>query len=97
MSPPRLFYYNRETLSRDVAIFGGKVNRNPSHDLAIEFVSGYWEKAPRTQDKYAAIIKGFMTYFGEPIDDLKIKRPSPLPEIVKDVDIDKFLEVVRNK
>ena len=38
-----------------------------------------------------------MTYFGEPIDDLKIKRPSSLPEIVKDVDIAKFLEVVRNK
>jgi hypothetical protein len=40
MSPPRLFYYNRETLSRGVAVFGGKVTENYDHEknplIAVE-------------------------------------------------------------
>ena len=72
-------------------------DRKPSYDLAIEFLAGYHDKAPRTQDKYAAIVKGLMRYYGEPIDDVKIRRPASLPQVVEDVDIEKFLATVRNK
>jgi integrase/recombinase XerD len=72
-------------------------DKRPSADLAIEFVAGYYQYSLNTQAKYAAIIKGFMKYYGEPVDDLKIRRPHATPQVVEDDDIDKLLDAARNK
>jgi integrase len=69
----------------------------PSADLAKEFIARYSNRSLNTQAKYATIIKNFMKYYGEPVEDLKIKRRTSLPQVVEDEDIEKFLDAVRNK
>src|SRR4030042_5380468 len=43
------------------------------------------------------MIKGFMKWYGEPIDDVKIKVPKTLPPYTEDSDIEKLLEVIPKK
>ena len=50
-----------------------------------------------TQAKYAAIIKGFVKYYGEPIEDLKIRRPQAAPQIVEEENLEKLFDAARNK
>ena len=72
-------------------------DRKPSSDLAKEFIAGYHKKSLNTQAKYAAIIKGFMKYYGEPIEDLKIRRPQAAPQIVEEENLEKLFDAARNK
>ena len=71
--------------------------RKPMPDLAKEFIAGHHEKALNTQAKYASIIKGLMKYYGEPIEDLKLRRFHPAPQIVEEESLEKFYDAVRNK
>jgi len=50
-----------------------------------------------TQAKYAALIKGFMMYYGEPIEDLKIRQPQAAPQIVEEETLEKLFYAARNK
>ncbi|MBN1188580.1 MAG: tetratricopeptide repeat protein [Dehalococcoidales bacterium] len=72
-------------------------DRKPTPDLAKEFIAGYHEKALNTQAKYASIIKGLMKFYGEPVEDLKIKRFYPAPQIVERKSLEEFYDAVRNK
>ena len=65
--------------------------------MAGEFLSGYYQRSLSTQARYTATIKGFMRWYGEPIDDVKIKVPKHLPQYVEDDQIEKLLSAIRGK
>ncbi|MFC2019440.1 tyrosine-type recombinase/integrase [Chloroflexota bacterium] len=69
----------------------------PSPDLAKSFIATYIDRAPRTVLRYAASLKTFMKWYGEPMDDLKLRAPQELPAYVEDSDIEKLLTAIRNK
>jgi len=69
----------------------------PSPSLAKEFLARYHQRSLHTQARYAATIKGFMRWYGEPVDDLKIKVPKNLPQYVEDDQVEKLLASVRAK
>ena len=79
--------HNEINLKNDIALldrfreFLG--DSRPSPSLAKEFISGYHHRSSSTQARYTATIKGFMRWYGEPIDDVKIKVPKPLPQYVE--------------
>jgi len=97
----RLRIHNEVNLKNDIVLldkfreFLG--NSRPSPSLAREFISGYHQRSLSTQARYTATIKGFMRWYGEPIDDLKIKVPKHLPQYVEDSQIEKLLSAIRNK
>jgi len=72
-------------------------NSRPSPSLAKEFISNYYERSKSTQARYAATIKAFMRWYGEPIDDLKISTPKYLPQYVKNEQIEKLISAIENK
>jgi site-specific recombinase XerD len=69
----------------------------PSPSLAKEFISRYHHHSLSTQARYTATIKGFMRWYGEPIDDVKIKVPKPLPQYVENEQIEKLFSSIRDK
>ncbi|MFC1982930.1 tyrosine-type recombinase/integrase [Chloroflexota bacterium] len=69
----------------------------PSQSLAKEFISGYHHRSLSTQARYLATIKGFMRWYGEPIDEVKIKVPRRLPQYVEDDQIEKLLSSIKDK
>jgi integrase/recombinase XerD len=69
----------------------------PSPELAKSFLAQYVEKQPATLYRYAQMIKAFMKWYGEPIDDVKIKMPKTLPPYTEDSDIEKILAVIPKK
>ena len=91
----RLKIHNEINLKSDIALldkfreFLG--DSRPSPSLAREFISGYHQRSLSTQARYTATIKGFMRWYGEPIDDVKIKVPKHLPQYVEDDQIEKLL------
>ena len=97
----RLRIHNEINLKNDIVLldkfreFLG--DSRPSPSLAREFISGYHQRSLSTQARYTATIKGFMRWYGEPIDDVKIKVPKHLPQYVEDSQIEKLLSTIRNK
>ncbi|MFC1957467.1 tyrosine-type recombinase/integrase [Chloroflexota bacterium] len=93
--------HNQINLKNDIALldkfreFLG--DSRPSPLLAREFISRYHRRSLSTQARYAANIKGFMRWYGEPIDDLKIKVPKRLPEYIENEQIEKLLSSIRDK
>jgi integrase/recombinase XerD len=69
----------------------------PSPELAKSFLAQYVEKKPATLYRYAQMIKAFMKWYGESIDDIKIKVPKTLPPYTEDSDIEKLLAVIPKK
>jgi integrase/recombinase XerD len=69
----------------------------PSPELAKGFLSQYINRKPRTLARYAKMIKAFMKWYGEPIDDFKVKVPKTLPPYTEDSDIEKLLKAIENK
>lgn len=97
----RLRIHNEINLKNDIALLD-KFRRfladsRPSPSLAKEFISGYHQRSLSTQARYTATIKGFMRWYGEPIDDVKIKVPEHLPQYVEDDQIEKLLSAIRGK
>ncbi|MFC1991458.1 tyrosine-type recombinase/integrase [Chloroflexota bacterium] len=97
----RLKIHNQINLKSDIALldkfreFLG--DSRPSPSLAKEFISGYHQRSLSTQARYVATIKGFMGWYGEPIDDVKIKVPKRLPQYVENEQIEKLLSSIRDK
>ncbi len=84
----------RNALSRFMSDRGGYP---PSPELAKSFLAQYTNRKPRTLYRYAQMIRGFMRWYGEPIDDVKIKVPKTLPPYTEDSDIEKLLAVIPKK
>jgi hypothetical protein len=51
----------------------------PSLELAKGFLSQYSNRKPRTLYRYAQMIRVFMKWCGEPMNDFKVKIPKALP------------------
>jgi len=45
----------------------------PLPDLAKAFLTRYAEKKPRTRYRYTQMIQAFMRWYGQPIDDVKVR------------------------
>ena len=69
----------------------------PSPELAKGFLAQYANHKPRTLYRYAQMIRVFMKWYGEPMDDFKIKVPKSLPPYTEDSQIDRLLSAIGNK
>jgi integrase/recombinase XerD len=69
----------------------------PSPELAKSFLAQYNDRKPRTLYRYTQMIRGFMKWYGEPIDDVRIKVPKTLPPYTEDRDIEKLLAIIPQK
>jgi integrase/recombinase XerD len=69
----------------------------PSPELAKSFLAQFADRKTRTLYRYAQMIKSFMKWYGESIDDVKIKVPKTLPAYTENSDIEKMLAVIPNK
>ncbi len=84
----------RNILSRYMSYLG---SYPPSPELAISFLAQYTSKKAPTLYRYTQMIRGFMKWYGEPIDDVKIKVPKTLPPYTEDGDIEKLLAAIPKK
>jgi integrase len=71
--------------------------RKPSAPLAKEFLSHSSDLKPRTRYRYASMIKPFMKWYGDPIEDVRIRVPKSLPPFTEDDELDKLLDAFINK
>jgi integrase len=69
----------------------------PSPELAKAFLAQFFDRKPRTLYRYAQMIKMFMKWYGEPLNDFKVKIPKSLPPYTENDDIAKLLDAVENK
>ncbi len=69
----------------------------PTPELAKSFLATYADRKPRTLARYAKMIKSFMKWYGEPIDDFKVKVPKSLPPYTEDTDIEKLFTAIESK
>ncbi len=84
----------RRILGRFEEFLGG---RPPSVDLAKEFLSQYADRKPRTLYRYAQMVKSFMKWYGQPMDDFKVTIPKTLPDYIEDEQIEKLLKAIDGK
>ncbi len=84
----------RRILGRFEAFLDG---RPPSVDLAKEFLSPYADRKPRTLYRYAQMVKSFMKWYGQPMDDFKVTIPKTLPDYIEDEQIEKLLKAIDGK
>jgi len=69
----------------------------PTPEMAKAFLAQYANKKPATLYRYAQMLRVFMKWYGEPMDDFKVKRPKTLPPYTEDSDIEKLFAAVENK
>lgn len=69
----------------------------PSPELAKGFLAQYADRKPRTLYRYAQMIRVFMKWYGEPMDDFRIKVPKTLPPYTKDSEVERLLSAIGNK
>jgi len=72
-------------------------NDPPSAERAKAFLAQYADKKPRTLYRYAQMIKAFMKWYGESLDDVKVKVPKTLPSYTEDSDIQRLLDGIGEK
>jgi integrase len=68
----------------------------PSVETAKGFLRQYSERKQTTFARYLAVVKGFMAWYGEPLD-IKISMPKMLPDYVEPADVAKLLEAMRTR
>jgi len=68
-----------------------------SPELAKGFLSLYSNRKPRTLARYAATIKSFMKWYGEPMNDFRVKIPKTLPPYTKDSEVERLLSAIGDK
>ncbi len=68
----------------------------PSAELAASFLAGFQDRKPTTLYRYHSIIKGFMSWYGDPLDT-KIRVPITIPEYVASADIEKLKAAMASK
>ena len=71
--------------------------RSPSVDLAKEFLAQFADRKPRTLYRYAQMVKSFMKWYGQPMDEFKVKIPRTLPHYIEDDQIEKLLKAIDSK
>jgi len=69
----------------------------PSPELAKAFLSQFANRRPRTLYRYTQMIRGFMKWYGEPMDDFKVKVPKNMPPYTENSDIEKLFSAIQNK
>ncbi len=69
----------------------------PSHDLVKSFLAQYTDRKPRTLYRYAQMLRVFMKWYGEPMEDFKVKVPKSLPPYTEDSEIDRLFHAIENK
>lgn len=69
----------------------------PSPELAKGFLAQYANRKPRTLYRYAQAIKMFMKWYGEPMDDFRVKVPRSLPPYTEDSEVERLLSAIQNK
>jgi integrase len=84
----------RVTLQRFMALLRGLP---PSADMAKAFLSRYADRNPYTLYRYTHMIKSFMKWYGEPLDDVQIRIPRKLPAYTADSDIEKLIVAASTK
>ena len=72
-------------------------SEKPTPEYAKSFLTQFANKKPRTLYRYAQMIKAFMHWYGEPINDFKVKVPKSLPSYTEDNDIDKLFKAIEEK
>ncbi len=72
-------------------------NFPPSPELAKGFLARYADNKPRTLYRYAQMIRVFMKWYGEPMDDFKVKIPKTLPPYTEDSEVERLLSAIGNK
>jgi integrase len=69
----------------------------PSPELAKAFLSQFVDKKPRTLYRCTQMIRVFMKWYGEPMDDFKVKVPRSMPPYTEDSDVEKLFRAIENK
>jgi integrase len=69
----------------------------PSPELAKGFLAQYTDRKLRTLYRYAQMLRVFMKWYGEPMDDFKVKIPKTLPPYTEDSEIEKLFNAIENK
>ena len=69
----------------------------PSPELTKAFLSQFANRKPHTLYRYAQMIRVFMKWYGEPMDDFKIKVPKSMPPYTENSDIEKLFSAIQNK
>lgn len=92
---------NKKNLSDTRKILGKfetlLAERSPSVDLAKEFLAQFADRKPRTLYRYAQMVKSFMKWYGQPMDEFKVKIPRTLPPYVEDAQIERLLDAIDSK
>ncbi len=69
----------------------------PSTELAKGFLARYTDRKPRTLYRYAQMLRVFMKWYGEPMDDFKVKIAKTLPPYTEDSEIERLFNAIENK
>jgi integrase/recombinase XerD len=69
----------------------------PSGPLAKAFLAQFANRKPRTLYRYAQMLRVFMKWYGEPMDDFKVRVPKSLPPYTEDSDIEKLFRAIETK
>lgn len=69
----------------------------PSPEVAKGFLAQYANHKPRTLYRYAQMIRVFMKWYGEPMDDFKVKVPKTLPPYTENGEVEKLFSTIENK
>ena len=94
LAAPRNLHDTRKMLQRFKNYLG---DFPPSAGLAKAFLAQYSGRAPRTIYRYAMMVKPFMRWYGDPIDDIRIKIPRSLPQYTQDQTVDKLNAAIDSK
>ncbi len=86
--------YTKQVLARFKDYIG---DYPPSPQLAKGFLAQFADRKARTFYSYAQMMKSFMKWYGEPMNDLKVKVPHSIPSYTEDGDIGKLLSAIENK
>ncbi len=68
--------------------------RPPTPELAKAFLGRYASLKPRTRYRYTQMIRLLMRWYGQPIDDVKVKVPRSLPPYIEDKAIQELLKAI---
>jgi integrase/recombinase XerD len=68
----------------------------PSPELAVGFLAQFKGRKPATLYRYAAILKGFMAWYGEKLE-LRIRVPQSLPQYVEGEEIERLKAALKEK
>ncbi len=68
----------------------------PSTELVTQFLAQYANRSRATLVRYAGILRGFMSWYGEDLDIRPVK-PKSLPQYVDPADIERLIDTMRAK